>query len=144
MTERTDITNLLLTTVLTGILLISGSLQYAFDYLSQADYLHSTAIRVDGCHLSVAQADPVLCCPNKACHQGNTPHRDLGGPEVHSRYKQSQPLVASSRQSTPQQRAGSHIVPPTVALQPQLALQATVSTAPPHALYGIRSTILLI
>jgi len=141
--ERTNITNFLLLSILTGFLLVSGSLQSAFDCLTQADSLYVAAIRVDNCHPNIAQVDPVDSCLNKACHQGNTHHHNLTGPEIHSSGKQPQPLVGSYRQPSPQYRAGSLLILPTIDLQPQLAFQATTSTAPPQALYGIRTTILL-
>ncbi len=143
MTERTNITNLLLLSVLTAILLVSGSLQCAFDCLTLGDDQPATAISVNSCHLDIAKVESVDSCLNKACHMISTSPRDLGSPEIHSAYKMPQPLLGNSRQVTPQFRAGSPLILPQIDLQPQLAFQATTSEALPQTLSVIRSTILL-
>lgn len=143
MTERTNITTLVLLSVLTAILLVSGGLQCAFDCLTLGDDRSTTAIRVDSCHPDIVQVETVDNCLNKACHMISSGHRDLSGPEIHRSYSMPQPLLGSSRQTTPQFRAGSPLILPQIDLQPQFAFQATTSEALPLTLAVIRSTILL-
>ena len=149
MSERTPFTNLLLLTVLTTILLVSGSLQCAFDCLTRTDSLQAPLTlqaesdRCDNCHPAYEHAEPSLSCLNKACHQRLPHHRDLDGPVIYQLGNLAQPLYSSSRQPVPQFRAGSAIVIPQAASQPGAQLNATSSNHLPQTLFSIRSTVLL-
>ncbi|NOY13657.1 MAG: hypothetical protein GXP51_08255 [Deltaproteobacteria bacterium] len=135
-------TNLLLLAVLTGILLVSGSLRCGSNCLPRSGGQYTTAIRIDNCHPDVARADPVAGCLNKACHQGILRNRVLSGPKLQSSYRLPEPLVSSSRQPEPQYRAGS-IPPPTQFSRPPQLVVLVTSNAPRQAFYGIRTTVLL-
>jgi len=135
--------------VLFGILLVSGSLQCAFDCLPKVDSLQAPLTllteseRCDNCHPAFEHAEPLLSCLNKACHQRLPLHRNLDGPEIYRLVKLSQPLFSSSRQPIPQFRAGSAIVLPPVVSPPGSQLSATSSDRLPQTLFSLRSTVLL-
>ncbi|WP_303720288.1 hypothetical protein [Malonomonas rubra] len=149
MSERTNITNFLLLSILTAILLVSGSLQCAFDCLTRVDVLQPVASfnvqkdRVNTCHPSLNHSSSTVNCLNKACHQRLPHHRNLGGPEFYRLAKLPQPLYNGSRQPEPQYRAGSAIELQRIARHTAARLQATVSTRPPQIQYCIRATVLL-
>lgn len=148
LTERTPITNFLLLSVLTGILLVSGSLQCAFDCLTQADGrysgqgIHEYSSRVDTCHLSLNHVEPTVSCLNKACHQRLPNLRDLGGPEIFSLKKLPQPIYSNTRQPAPLFRAGSAIIIAHCNQKSLLSSQNTLSNNLSQTLSGIRSTVL--
>ena len=143
MTERLPITNLLLLLMLTGFLFVSGSLQCAFECLTQADRSHNVAMRIVGCHVASLQPDPVLTCANKACHQGSPQHQDLGGPQLFSLNKLAHPLSSSSRQQMPLLSAGRPL-PLAPAQQPVLLADNNADfTGPSQQLRSIRTTVLL-
>jgi len=148
MNERTQITNLLLLSVLFGILLISGSLQCAFDCLTRADGFYtgpsfSASQRIDGCHMSIDHTAPTVSCLNKACHQRTPYQRDLDGPEMFQLVSQAQPISGPGRQPNPSFRAGS-----AISLSPaqQQHQSCSVTRAPEilrQNLISIRTTVLL-
>jgi hypothetical protein len=143
-TERLPITNLLLLLTLTGFLLISGSLQCAFDCLTQAGNGRSVAARVNDCHLAIHQPDPVSPSTNKACHQGTQQQQDLGGPQLFSLNQLQHPLSSGSRQQMPVFRAGASL-PLLSARQPRLlAGQNNDSFGPSQQLRSLRATVLQI
>lgn len=149
MSERTNITNLLLLSVLAGILLVSGSLQCAFDCLTQVDSLqttsplHSQSNRIDSCHPSIDHGVPTISCLNKACHQRLPHHRNLDGPEIYRLENLAQPLYSSTRQPTPLYRAGNAIIIPPRTLPSQSRPQTTTSNITPQSLSSIRTTVIL-
>ena len=143
MTDRTHITNLLLLLLLTSVMLVSGGLQCAFDCLTQADHRHSAAVRVDECHLVVQQPDQEISCANKACHQSNPQHQELGGPQLFSLNKLQHPLSGTSRLQMPLFRAGTQALQ-TPAPQPVLLLvQNNEFFKPSQQLRCLRTTVLL-
>lgn len=143
MTDRFPITNLLLLLLLAGFLLVSGSLQCAFDCLTQADHGHSAAVRVDDCHITPQQPDPISICANKACHQGSPQHHNLGAPQLFSLTSLAQPLSGPSRVQLPLLRTGTPLL---LALTRQPALLANYSpdlTVPSQQVLSLRTTVLL-
>lgn len=149
MSERTNITNFLLLSILAAIILVTGSLQCAFDCLAGVDSVRSTfaldaqANRVDGCHPTFEHATVADSCLNKACHQRLPHHRNLGGPEIYRLESLAQPLYSNSRQPAPQYRAGSAISLSLNMQRPELRLPTSVSDTPPQTLASIRTTVLL-
>jgi hypothetical protein len=141
--EHTNITNLLLLSVLAGILLVGGGLQCAFDCLTQADNRQSVSARVDTCHLYQNQPNLAASCPDKACHQSSPHHRNLDSPEIYRLQNIAQPLYSSPRQPEPQFRAGTAFVLPPTDLQQGLLLHASLSDIPFHTLFSIRTTVIL-
>jgi len=148
LTERTQLTNFLLLSVLIGILLLSGSLQCAFDCLTRNDgpvtahAWQSAGSRVDICHLSVDQHQPSVTCLNKACHQRVPYQRNLGGPEIFHLVSLDQPLQTSWRQPAPLFRAGSTFGISS-RIQPEQQRQpATVADTLTQTLSSIRTTVL--
>ena len=143
MTERLPITNLLLLLILATFLLISGSLQSAFDCLTQVNHPRSAAVRVDDCHSTEQLPAPVTSCANKACHQGSPQHHDLDGPQLFSLNSLTQPISSSSRLQMPVLRAGSPL-PITPTPQPiLLAGNTQISLVPSQQQRSIRTTVLL-
>lgn len=143
MSERSSITNLLLLTVLTGILLVSGSLQCACDCLTRLDNNYRPAVRVTDCHFVFRQPTPIVSCPNEACHQGDSHQRSLGGPEYHNLLLQDHSLASSSHSVNPEYKAGDPFELPFIGRQPQLANNSGLSQAPFQSLREIRTTVLL-
>ncbi len=143
MHDRTTITNLLMLTILAGILLISGSLQCAFDCLTLDNHSHAAALRVDGCHMELQQPEQFDQCPNKACHEWSPSSRNLGRPHIYSLHSTSQPLSSVSRQLEPDFRAGEplHLEP----LEPPryLALSTLEGRPPTEQIRSLRTTVLL-
>ena len=149
MTERTQLTNFLLLSILAGILLLSGSLQCAFDCLTRNDgpisnhALHSVGLRVDICHLSVDQHPAATACLNKACHQRLPYQRNLGGPEIFRLVNLAQPLHNTWRQPAPLFRAGSTF---EISPHPQQNQQRQPQAADyvlTQTLSSIRTTVLI-
>ncbi|SHJ98551.1 hypothetical protein SAMN02745165_03693 [Malonomonas rubra DSM 5091] len=148
MNERTQMTNILMLSVLFGILLISGSLQCAFDCLTRNDGLHtgpslSFSERIDSCHLSINHTAPTVSCLNKACHQRMPYQRDLGSPEMSQLVSQAQPISGTSRQPSPSFRAGSAIIVTIAEQHPQLRMLSTAPESQRQNLTSIRTTVLL-
>jgi hypothetical protein len=145
--ERTPITNFLLLSVLAGILLVSGSLQWASVSLSHSDSLvapslYAFATRVDTCHQSIEHALPTPSCLNKACHQRVPQQRDLGGPQIYQLHKLPQPLYSSSRQPVPLYRSGTAIILPHNTSQALLSRPISAANRTQQSLASIRTTVL--
>lgn len=149
MTERTQLTNFLLLSILASILLLSGSLQCAFDCLTRNDgpltghALHSVGSRVDICHLSIDQHPPSVACLNKACHQRLPYQRNLGSPEIFRLVDLAQPLHTNWRQATPLFRPGSTLEFSPYLRQEQQRHPKIVADTLSQALSSIRTTVLL-
>ena len=142
MTERLPTTNLLLLLLLTGFLLVTGSLQCAFACLTQADSGYRSTKQVSSCHLIENQPAPALNCPNKACHKVSPQHQDLGGPQLFSLNKLQHPLSSTSRLQMPLLRVGTPLTLP--APQPiLLAVQSNDLSELSQQLRSLRSTVLL-
>jgi len=141
--ERPHITNLLLLTVLTGILLVSGSLQCAFDCLTHLDNGYRPSVRVDVCH-SVNHPKAVIAgCPSKACHQGEPYHSNLGSPEYHNQQLQNHPLASFSPGGTPQAKSGDPFERGYPNLPGLLAFQNDLFLPPFQSQNELRTTVLL-
>lgn len=135
--------NLLLVLLLTGFLLVSDSLQCAFNCLTQAEHGATLTTTVRDCHLSIHQPDPVQTCVNKACHQRTPQHQDLGGPQLFSLLSLQHPLSGSSRLQLPLFRAAVPLRQAAATPQIFLATQSNDLSAPSQQLRSLRTTVLL-
>ncbi len=143
MTNRSTLINMLLLAVLTGIILVSGSIQCAVECLTRNDQYQGSAIRVDDCHYVISQTSETEQCLNKACHRSGPAHGSLDGPEVSSLQKLAQPLASASSQLTPEFRAGSAIEQPRPEQDPRLALVSSDTQPPSQQQRSLRTTVLL-
>jgi hypothetical protein len=148
LSERTNLTDILLLTVLAGILLVSGSLQCAFDCLTRVDGMPSAALfvttdRVNSCHTSIESTAPEIICLNKACHQRLPLQRDLGGPAIYRLEKLAQPLFSSSRQLAPLFRASDEFTYPPPGQETSADQSLASKTPVPTTHFSIRTTVLL-
>ena len=143
MLERPPITNLLLLSVLTGILLVSGSLQCAFDCLTRLDNSDHPAVRVNVCHYVSCQPVASISCPSKTCHRGSPYEHHLGDPEYHNQQLQNQPLVCSSPANPPTAKTGGAFARCFQEQRQLLAFRTDFLLPPLQSLNEIRTTVLL-
>jgi len=141
--ERSSITNLLLLTILAGILLVSGSLQCAFDCLTNLDNGYRPVVRVDNCHLVYNEPTQIASCPNNACHQETADLSRFGGPEYHHQQPQDLALASFSHSFAPECKSGEPFESSPLNCQPLLAINSTSSLAPIQSLRELRTTVLL-
>lgn len=149
--EHNNLTNALLLSILALILFVSGSLQYAFDCLTQVNnpslvqqVRYFETVRVDDCHPgSSEQHITGNYCQHKICHQHSMPLSDLGTPEILPLFKQAHPLYSDYRQPQPDYRAGSPLPQSHRPNQSKLQRQTATASIPTQSLSQLRSTVLL-
>jgi hypothetical protein len=141
-TERTPLSNLQLTFILTIFLLLCGGLQSACGCLLSGEQAYSQEIRVDSCHPVISQAKLAPCCQSEACHQTTSLQYDLDNPEYHAWHENSHPLIHESRPLTPQLKVGRPFIISCLDL-PQFSFTIKVSPTPFQSLYSLRTVVLL-
>lgn len=142
MTERNSNSNFRLIFLLAVFLLLCGGVQSAFACLLPENQSYNSEIRVDSCHLVVAQKEIPPCCQLEACHQTTPQNRDLGSPEYHNQLRDSHSLAHESRSLTPQLRVGTPFLTKQVFL-PQFTSLAREPQTPLQSLHSLRTVVLL-
>lgn len=142
MTERNSNSNFRLIFLLAVFLLLCGGVQSAFACLLPENQSYNSEIRVDSCHLVVAQKEIPPCCQFESCHQTVPQKRDLGSPEYHNQLKDSHSLAHESRSLTPLLKVGTPFLTKHIFL-PQLTYLARIPHTSLQSLHSLRTIVLL-